>query len=259
VNAEQLVALGVCESADDVAAPVAALSGESRITEDLGHQSREEIGHLDDAKTPLAWLEREREAGKRRGDDREEGVRWVTAEPRRIGEPWDELVQLPHGSRPAMDEEERKWVRADPWLVDEVEVDPVERHPELSERVQLRLLRPPVEAVSPALRQAPHEREARAVLPPRPGDLVGPPGARQPLPQVVQHVVVDIETVGLRLRGHDSRPEAVASDTRSPQRWPRDGGTRRPVACAIGDGSSIFALDIAGGAEAVGCTAEQEC
>jgi len=60
------------------------LGGEARIAEDLGHQPREQIGHLDDAKTPLAWLEREREAGKRRSDDRE-GIRRVIPEPGRIG------------------------------------------------------------------------------------------------------------------------------------------------------------------------------
>jgi hypothetical protein len=46
-----------------------------------------------------------------------------------------------------MDQEERQWLRADASLVDEVEVDRVERHLELIERVQLRLLCPPVEPV----------------------------------------------------------------------------------------------------------------
>jgi hypothetical protein len=110
MDAEQLVAMGMCESADDVAAPVAALRGESRIAEDLGHQSGEEIGHLGDAKTRLAWLEREREAGKRRCDDRE-GVCRVAPESDLIGKSWDELVELPHRPRPAMDQEERQWVR----------------------------------------------------------------------------------------------------------------------------------------------------
>jgi hypothetical protein len=101
-----------------------------------------------------------------------------------------------------MDEQERQWVRPDASLVDEVEVDPLERHPELIEGVQLRLLRAPIEAVSPALGQAPHERQVRAVLPPGLRDLIRPAGARQPLAQVGQHVVVDVETVWLRLDGH---------------------------------------------------------
>jgi hypothetical protein len=49
-----------------------------------------------------------------------------------------------------MDQEEPQWVRPDASLVDEVEIDPLERHPELIERVQLRFLRPPVEPVLPA-------------------------------------------------------------------------------------------------------------
>jgi hypothetical protein len=176
------------------------LGGESRIAEHLGHQPREQIGHLDDAQTPLAWLEREREARERRRDDRE-GVRRVTPEPDRIGEPWDELLELPHRPRPAMDEQERQWVRADAGLMDEVEVDPLQRHQELLEGVELGLLGTPVEAVLPALGQAPHERQVRPVLPPRLRDLVGPTGAGQPLPQIVQHVVWDVETVRLWLEG----------------------------------------------------------
>ena len=63
----------------------------------------------------------------------------------------DQLVELPHGSRPAVDEDERQWVGADDCLVDEVEVDPVEPHPELVERIQRRLLRPSVETVTRAV------------------------------------------------------------------------------------------------------------
>ena len=128
VDAEQPVAVGVCEPADHKQrAPVAALCSEARICEHVGHQPREKIGHLDDAKTRLAGLERERVTGKRRRDDRER-VRRVTPKPGRIGEPWDELVELPHRPRPAMDQEERQRVRADAALMDEVEVDPLERH-----------------------------------------------------------------------------------------------------------------------------------
>jgi hypothetical protein len=59
-----------------------------------------------------------------------------------------------------VDEEQGRWVGADAQPVYEVELDPLDRHSELVERVQLRLLRPPVKAFSPALGQAAHELEA---------------------------------------------------------------------------------------------------
>src|SRR5215208_5863080 len=117
-----------------------------------------------------------------------------------------------------MDEEQRQWVRADASLVDEVEIDPVERRLELIERVQLCLLSPPVEAVEPTLGEAPHEREVRPVLPSGLRDLVGPTGALQPLPQVVQHVVVDIETVRLRLEGNHLRTDLELRNRPPPAR-----------------------------------------
>jgi hypothetical protein len=83
---------------------------------------------------------------------------------------------------------------------------------ELVEGVQLRLLRPPVEAVSPVRGQAPHEREVRAVLPPASADLVGPARARQSLPQVGQHAVVDVEAVWLRLDGRHLCADLGVSD-----------------------------------------------
>src|SRR5919112_999895 len=49
--------------------------------------------------------------------------------------------------------------------------------------------------------QLPHEREVRPVPPAGLGDLVGPAGAPEPLPQIVQQVVVDIEAVRLGLEG----------------------------------------------------------
>ena len=57
--------------ADDERAPVAALRGEARVAEHVGHQLGEEFGHRDDAEARLARLERERVAGQRGRDDRE--------------------------------------------------------------------------------------------------------------------------------------------------------------------------------------------
>ena len=60
------------------------------------------------------------------------------------------------------------------------DLDAMRRHAELVERVQLGLLRPPVEAVAPVLDEAAHVREVGAVLPVGVRDLVGPAGERQP-------------------------------------------------------------------------------
>ena len=47
--------LGVprAETADDVAAPVAALGGEARVAEHVGHERGEHVRHRDDVEAPL--------------------------------------------------------------------------------------------------------------------------------------------------------------------------------------------------------------
>jgi hypothetical protein len=81
-------------------------------------------------------------------------------------------------------DEERDRVRSPAAGVNEMQIEPVDLGDEMGERVQLALLRAPVEAVAPVVEQLPEVFEVRPVIPAAPGDLVGPPRARDALAQV---------------------------------------------------------------------------
>ena len=69
------------------------------------------------------------------------------------------------------------------------------------ERVEPRLLRPPVEVVAPVAKQLVEVREVGALVPADAGDLVGEARAYQALMEVVENLVRDCEERG-RLRFH---------------------------------------------------------
>ena len=146
MDADQLVGVHGAEPRGDERAPVAALRGEARIAEHAGHQLGEAVGDRLRREARLPRLEREAVAGQRRSDDGE-GVGRVAAEARRIGEAGDDLEELEHRARPAVREEERKGSRAPALDVEEVQVDPVQRHRELRKGIEPRFLRAPVELV----------------------------------------------------------------------------------------------------------------
>src|SRR6185437_13680728 len=79
---------------------------------------------------------------------------------------------------------------------------PVDRGGELVKPVQPRFVRPPVVLVAPVRRQLAHVIQRDAVVPAHPGQLVGPPGPGQPVPQVVQVRLGDVDTERQDLSGH---------------------------------------------------------
>src|ERR1700730_15255932 len=76
--------------------------------------------------------------------------------------------------------------------MNEVNVEPVEVRLELVELIQPPLLRPPVVPVAPVRNQFLEVGEVRSVVPPYLGNFVGEAGPRQPLLQVGQHGVRDV-------------------------------------------------------------------
>src|SRR5262249_31566726 len=73
---------------------------------------------------------------------------------------------------------------------------------ELVKPVQPRLMHPPVVLLAPVRRQLPHVLERDAVVPAGAGQLVGPPGPGQPVPQVVQVRLRDVDSERHDLSGH---------------------------------------------------------
>ena len=126
--------------------------------------SREDFRNRLDPEARLPGLERQRVPGERGRDDGKRVAR-IAAVARRIGQHRDQLQELDDRARPAVREEERHRRRPLPFLVDEMQLDPAERHLELAEGVEPRLLRPPVEAGAPVVDELLQIGDARAGRP----------------------------------------------------------------------------------------------
>src|SRR2546425_986579 len=152
MNARQALGVLEAEPRGDEGAPVAALGGEAAIAQDVGHQSREDVGDLLHAEAQLIRAEGESVARQRRRDDGER-VRRVAAEARRVGQHRDQPLELHDRARPTVREQERQRRRTDAGLVDEVELDLTQLDRELTESVESRLVSAPVVARAPVLDQ----------------------------------------------------------------------------------------------------------
>ena len=106
----------------------------------------------------------ETEAGKRRCDH-VKGILRAAAMRRGIGEQGNDLRELREAGWPAMGDEKRQRLRPPPARMDEMDFVAVNIGGELRKAVQLRFLRPPVEAVAPIGGEVAHERAIGAIGP----------------------------------------------------------------------------------------------
>ena len=100
---------------------------------------------------------------KRRDDDVKAGT--VNAMGVWIGQEWHERQQLDERAGRAVNQNQRNAVPVSGSLEDEVDANAVELSPELCSRVQLALLRPPIELVGPIGKQLPKVLKVRPLLP----------------------------------------------------------------------------------------------
>ena len=110
-----------------------------------------------------------------------------------VGQGFDDLVELCERTRPAVGQDQRERFGLGRPAVDEVDVEAVDAGLELLEPVEPPLLFPPVELVTPVLDELP---KVGLVHPEPPSDtlgLVGHAGAREPLLQVGEHAVGDVD------------------------------------------------------------------
>ena len=133
----------VSEAGRDEGTPIMAVRKEDAVAQHIDHQGLEAIGDFIETKARLVWREREAMPGHRRDNNRER-VGWRAAEPRRMRQARDELVILVERPGPTMRQEQRLWICALSLLVDEVEIDATDRHPELTKRIELSFVLPPV-------------------------------------------------------------------------------------------------------------------
>ena len=213
----------------DARAPVAALRAVAVVAE-----ARHQLGPRGArcAATFQPGLRRpvaEAVARQRRAHDVERVGR-VAAVRDRIGERADDLVELDDRARPAVGDHERQRVRLRGPHVEEVDAEAVELGAELRERVEARLGRPPVVLRRPVRAQLLHVRERDALRPVVDGLGLGPAGASQPLPEVDEILVRDVDAERHDLVGH-ANPlgwrEPIAADRRAGAERRSGGGAGR--------------------------------
>ena len=101
-----------------------------------------------------------------------------------------------------MRQQQRQWPRPIALHMQEVQVDAVQRHRVLRKRVEERLLRPPVEAGVPVLDKLLEVGDIGSECPRLARRLVGKARACQPLAQIDDGAVRDVQLKGSHRLGH---------------------------------------------------------
>ena len=216
------------DAADD-AAPIAALDAVSGVAQSC-HQLRDDARHLLRAVATIFRMFREAKPRQRNGDD-VEGILGAAAVFDGIGERSDDAVELVDRSGPPVRQRERHRVWHLRLLVDEVDLQAVDRRGELVELVQLSFLSPPVELVSPVLDEWLEIGGVSAVVPADVLQLIREARAREAFLQIAQDRVghVDFERDN-RLVGGPS----LASDHRRCARRKQQGHNGTTHECPHG-------------------------
>jgi hypothetical protein len=208
----------------DERAPVAPLGAVAPVAE-AGHQLGPGDGDAVGGPAGLAGRAGEAVAGQGR-DHQVEGVARVAAVGAWVGQRADDAQELHDRAGPAMGEDQRQglWLRgAD---VEEVDRLAVDGGGELRVLVQPRLVLAPVVAVTPVGGQLLEIVERHPAAPADPGQLVGPAGTGQPVAQVVEVGLGDVDPerpdpgVGRVAAGHgSSSPCALRSAVSGQWLW----------------------------------------
>jgi hypothetical protein len=175
----------------DERAPVAALRGVTVVAQ----AEHERVEHRSDVRQRAAALigrEGKRVARQRRCHDRERVGR-IAAVRGGIGEQRDQLHELEHGAGPAVREQQRRRLRAAAFDMDVVDVDALDPRLELRQRVERALRRAPVVVVTPVRDELAHEVDRRPKGPRRYRRLVREAHAGEPVAQVAQRGVTDVQ------------------------------------------------------------------
>jgi hypothetical protein len=138
----------------------------------------------------------------------------------RVGQRADHLQELHHRAGPAVGEDQRQRVRLRGPNMQEVHAGTVDGGGELRVLVELGLVLAPVVAVAPVGGELLEVAERHAAAPADVGQLVGPAGTVQPLAQVVQVGLgdVDPERPDLGVGGH-RRGSFLLGEWRTPEQF----------------------------------------
>jgi hypothetical protein len=206
------------ELGQDLGAEVASVRDEAFVAEPA-HQLDERSRRRSRRHSRLRGAIREAVARQRRDHDVVRRAR----DPVRlgIGEQRQERELLDEGARPAVDEQDRESRTARRPLVHEVDPEPADVRLEVRQRVELALVRSPVEAVGPVRHQRSQRLALRSLLPSGVVHLIGPAGVAQPPSQVGEHRVLDADRERSRGNLHTHAPTVPATEHRVPERLTR--------------------------------------
>src|SRR5215211_2002708 len=145
----------------------------------------------------------------RHGRDNDgEGVGGITAELRGARQQRDQLVKFMEGPGPAMRQQYRLRRGSLAMLVNEVQVDTIDRSLELPEAVEKRFLLAPIVTVAPVADEALQVSQVGPQGPGRAGHLVRPSHVTQAVPKILQ--------LGLRDRNLERARRPAIPAARSP-------------------------------------------
>ena len=194
MHAGDVLGVGEPDPQRDGHSPVAALHDVAVVPEAL-HQRLPRVRDPFGVPAGLPGRAGEAMAGHG-GDDHVERVGGAATVRDRVGQRTDDVHELHDGGGPAVGEDHRRRVhfrRAD---VQEVHLRAIDVGEELRELVEPRLGGAPVVARAPVLGQFLEIAERHAAAPAGAGHLVGPAGGRQPLVQVIELGLRDVDLEG---------------------------------------------------------------
>ena len=190
MDADQPLGIFVPELGGDERTPVGPGRGEPVIAEP-GHQRGPDVGDLPEGDS----LGRGggKAIARQRGHDHVERVRRVAPMGRGIGQRTDHLAIVPEGPRPAVGQDQRHRVR--PLAAHELEVDreAVDLGLVGRDRVDLGLGPAPVIALQPVVGELAQVDPVGAIGPAVPAKIAAPAGPCDPVPQVVEFGLRDID------------------------------------------------------------------
>jgi hypothetical protein len=219
VHADDVLGVGPADQRADERTLVAALHAVALVAEPA-HQLGEGRGDAAVVPSRLTRGPGEAVTGDRR-DHQMEGRGGVVAVGPRVAERPDDVQELHDRAGPTVDQHQRRGVGLG--RADVQEVDPLagDAGRELGELVQHRLVLAPIERGAPVLGQLFQVPERHAPAPARAGQLLGPARPGQPVAQVVQVGLGDVDPertdlgVGSVGVGHVGRlPSSAAAGTR---------------------------------------------
>ena len=150
-----------------------------------------------------------------------------------VGERTDQVVELVHRPRPAMDEQQREGRRPAAADVVVVKVEAIDLVEELGVAVQVGFVATPIVLRTPVVAERAHVVDVGAVVPAGAGESVGPARTVEALAQVIEDGVGDGDLEGT-WHGLNLTPLAEVTDggdggrARREGRWRREGARARP-------------------------------